>query len=203
VILITETNTNFNRPYPVNPYRDRKGLVRNGNGKLVAVPGAAVVSAIATGTANNSKKKSMTSKVVSLNERRKHPRVSDALALRFNSNDSPDSSLLDPTPTHVVKMSCGGLRFVHNASVDADTNINLSMHLPSSDQTIHVASRVICSGEETSGISASTAQTQYYVQVEFLHLDTEVLQLLEDHIDYVIQKTGMTHRDVHHTARSI
>lgn len=156
--------------------------------------------AVVTGTANNSKKKSMTDKVVSLNERRKHPRVSDALALRFNSNDSPDKSVLDPTPTHVVKMSCGGLRFVHSASVDADTNINLSMHLPSSDQTIHVASRVVCSGEETSVSTGSSAQAQYYVQVEFLDLDTTALQLLEDHIHYVIQKTGMTHRDVHHTA---
>lgn len=156
--------------------------------------------AVVTGTANNSKKKSMNNTVVSIDERRKYPRVSDALALRFNSDESPDTSLLDPTPTHVVKMSCGGLRFVHSASVDADTNINLSMHLPSSDQTIHVGSRVVCSGEDTSGSTSITAQKQYYVQVEFLQLDKSVLQLLEDHIDYVIQKTGMTHRDVHRTA---
>lgn len=135
-------------------------------------------------------------KVVSLNERRKHPRISDAVALRFDCNDS--TTPLDPRPTHIVKMSCGGLRFVHETSVDADTQINLSLHLPSCDQTVHMASRVISSGEEKSGALASSKHKKYFVQVEFLDLDREVHQLIANHIDYVIQKTGMTHQNLHH-----
>lgn len=130
-------------------------------------------------------------KVVSLKERRKYPRISDAIALHLNSDPS---NLLDPTPTHVVKMSCGGLRFVHNTSVEAGARINLCIHLPSSDQTIHLASRVISCGEEKSSVFASSNGTNYYVQVEFVDIDKQVRQLLADHIDYVLGKTGLTHR---------
>jgi len=88
----------------------------------------------------------MKNNVVTLSERRKHPRISDALALRL---DCPATTApVDPQPTHIVKMSCGGLRFVHNTPLDVDTHLNLSMHLPSSDKTIHLTSRVISSGEE-------------------------------------------------------
>ncbi len=129
--------------------------------------------------------------VVSLNERRKHPRVSDAIALRLNANPSTP---INPAPTHVVKMSCGGLRFVHNTAIDPDTTIKLCIHLPSSGKTVHVACRVISSGEEKSDVFARQNGKQYYVQVEFLEIDQTVHQLLADHIDYVLGKTGMSHR---------
>jgi len=127
----------------------------------------------------------MKNNVVTLSERRKHPRISDALALRL---DCPATTApVDPQPTHIVKMSCGGLRFV----------LNLSMHLPSSDKTIHLTSRVISSGEE----KGHSIQKQYFVQIEFTELDNTDKALLKRHIDHVIQKTGMTHRDVHHIAQ--
>ena len=136
--------------------------------------------------------------IVTLSESRKFPRISDAVALRFNCDDT--TCPLDPQPTHIVKMSCGGLRFVHHSVVDVDTRMNLSVHLPSSDQTIHVTGRVISSGEEKSCSISPSGQRQYYVQVEFVDLNNKSQKLLKRHIDYVIQKTGMTHRDVHRTA---
>jgi len=137
----------------------------------------------------------MKNNVVTLSERRKHPRISDALALRL---DCPVTTApVDPQPTHIVKMSCGGLRFVHNTPLDVDTHLNLSMHLPSSDKTIHLTSRVISSGEE----KGHSIQKQYFVQIEFTELDNTDKALLKRHIDHVIQKTGMTHRDVHHIAQ--
>ena len=140
----------------------------------------------------------MTNNIVALSERRKHPRVSDALALRLNSEGS--TGPLNPQPTHIVKMSCGGLRFVHNTAIDVDTPVNLSFHLPSSDQTLHVACRVVSSGEEKGHTFSSSKQQQYFVQIEFTGLDNSSRELLKRHIDYVIQKTGMTHRDVHRIA---
>lgn len=133
--------------------------------------------------------------VVSLSERRKYPRISDAIALRLESEQTT-SAPLNSTPTHVVKMSCGGLRFAHNTTIEAGTSINLCMHLPSSGKTINVASRVISSGEEKSTIYTGSKREQYYVQVEFQNVDQSVQQLLADHIDYVIDKTGMTHRAI-------
>ena len=129
--------------------------------------------------------------VVSLNERRKYPRISDAIALRLDGNPAEP---LNSVPTHVVKMSCGGLRFVHKTAIDTDTNVQLCIHLPSSDKTIHIASRVVSSGEEKSDVFASTKSKRYYVQVEFLNIDQNVHQLLADHVDYVLSKTGMSHR---------
>lgn len=126
--------------------------------------------------------------VVSINERRKYPRVSDAIALRLNAEPSTP---LNPTPTHVVKMSCGGLRFVHNEAIDAGTTVNLCMHLASSDQTIHIASRVVSSGEEKT---TSAKGKKYCVQVEFQDVDQPVRHLLANHINYVIAKTGVWHR---------
>ncbi len=140
----------------------------------------------------------MANTVVTLSERRKHPRISDAVALRLNSSETTDP--LNPQPTHIVKMSCGGLRFVHNTAIDIGTRMNLSVHLPSSDQTIHLASRVISSGEEKSQLLSHSKQKQYFVQIEFVELSKTVLELLKRHIDHVIQKTGMTHRDVNRIA---
>ncbi len=130
-------------------------------------------------------------KIVALKERRKYPRISDAIALRLNSDPS---EMLDPSPTHVVKLSCGGLRFAHNTSIDAETNIKLCMHLPSSDQTIHLAGRVITSGEEKSASFTGTNTKRYSVQVEFVDVDQQSHQLLADHVDYVLGKTGLSHR---------
>ena len=128
---------------------------------------------------------------VSLNERRKHPRITDAIALCL---DSKQSETLEPTPTHVVKMSCGGLHFLHHCAIDADTRINLCMHLPSSDQTVHLNSRVISSGKTGNGAAAEVKDKSHYVQVEFLDVDQSIHQLLAKHINYVLNKTGLTHR---------
>ncbi len=123
--------------------------------------------------------------VVSLSERRKHRRVSDAVALRLNLEGHPPSASLDPTPTHVVKMSCGGLRFSHSVSLDPGSALPLSMHIPSADKTVHIDSRVISSGEEKG-----TNRKDYFIQVEFQHINDEVKVLLKDHIDYVLEKTN-------------
>jgi len=87
---------------------------------------------------------------VSLNERRKYPRITDAIALCL---DSEQSETLQPTPTHVVKMSCGGLHFLQEVN-----------------------------------------DKSHYVQVEFLDVDQSIHQLLAEHINYVLGKTGLTHR---------
>ncbi len=123
--------------------------------------------------------------VVSLSERRKHPRVSDAVALRLNLDDLASTSPLDPAPTHVVKMSCGGLRFSHNALLDPGTALPISMHLPSADKTVHLTSRVISSGEEKG-----SNRKAYFIQIEFQHVDAQVKALLEAHINYVLDKTN-------------
>lgn len=129
--------------------------------------------------------------VVSLNERRKYPRVSDAVALCL---DSDQSVALEPTPTHVVKISCGGLHFLHHCLIDANTRISLCMHLPSSNKTVHLSSRVISSGKTANGVASDINDKNYYVQVEFLDVDQSAHQLLADHISYVISKTGLSHR---------
>ena len=145
----------------------------------------------------------MTNNVVALSERRKYPRVSDALALRLNCPETfdPMTDQLNPQPTHIVKMSCGGLRFVHSTAIDINTHMNLRVHLPSSDQTIHLASRVISSGEEKGHLFSHSKQKQYFVQIEFLDLNNTEKEQLKRHIDYVIQKTGMTYRDSQHMAQ--
>ncbi len=145
----------------------------------------------------------MTNNVVALSERRKYPRVSDALALRLNCPEKfdPTKDQLNPQPTHIVKMSCGGLRFVHNTAIDIDTHMNLRVHLPSSDQTIHLAGRVISSGEEKSNAFSHSKQKQYFVQIEFIDLNNTEKELLKNQIDYVIQKTGMIDRDFQRVAQ--
>ncbi len=128
--------------------------------------------------------------VVSLNERRKHPRISDAIALRLNADES---TALDCTPTHVVKLSCGGLRFVHHAALKPDSRIALALHLTSSNTTVHINCRVVSSGEEKSRINSTCPDKHYFAQVQFLDVEAGVHKLLTDHINYVLHKTGMGH----------
>jgi|GEM_PF-6825309 len=131
--------------------------------------------------------------VVSLNERRKYPRISEAVALRLNSEaDASSLEPLDAAPTHVVKMSCGGLRFAHHTSLDAETRLHLSIHLSSSGRTVHIATRVVSSGKEKCDAYSSTQNGQHCIQVEFLKVESDVHQLLADHINYVINKTGIS-----------
>lgn len=133
--------------------------------------------------------------VISLKERRKHPRVSDALALQLEQQSLETGIVeeLDPVPTHIVKMSCGGLRFLHNTSLESDTSLQLRMFLPSANETICVNSRVIASGEEKTD-AAKHCNKHYFVQVEFQQMDTHQQELLENHINYVIEKTGVKNR---------
>ncbi len=128
-------------------------------------------------------------------DRRKYPRVSDAIALRLNDSEPDASTPLDSTPTHIVKLSCGGLRFLHDEPIEANTAVLLSLHLPGTGKTVHLNSRVISSGEEKS----RTAM-RYFVQVEFQNPDTQTRQQLKDHIEFVSKKTGTTHRDMHYIA---
>lgn len=134
--------------------------------------------------------------VVSLNERRKHPRVSDAVALRFNDDGQAPSPVLDHAPTHVVKMSCGGMRFVHETSLEPDTTLDLSLYLPSADQTVHIESRVISSGEEKT----SSTEKTYFVQLAFQQVNDQVQSLLKNHIDYVQSKTSSYSAEYYYSA---
>jgi len=142
----------------------------------------------------------MMDKVVSLSDRRQYPRVSDAIALRLDNPEAAAYSPLDPVPTHVVKMSCSGLRFLHDSAFESDSQICLSVHLTSSDKTIQINSRVVSSGEEKTIGNATPHQKPYYVQVEFQNLTEQSLQLLKSHIDQVIEKTGIINRDTYYTA---
>ncbi len=126
--------------------------------------------------------------VVSLNERRKHPRVSDALSLRLNVDGSNLRTALDSQPTHIVKLSCGGLRFQHHSSLDENSELLISMHLPSISKTVHIDSRVISSGEEKT--KAHHPSKTYFVQVEFQKMDDQVVAMLKEHINYVLAKTS-------------
>jgi len=141
-------------------------------------------------------------KVISLNERRKYPRVSDALALKFveagnQSVATPD--VLGPLPTHIVQLSCGGLRFCHTATFENNTSLLLTLHLPSADKTVQLESRVIASGEEKPG-NIIPCDKPCFVQVVFKNIDNSVQKLLEDHVDYVIEKTGVKNRAVAYSA---
>jgi len=130
--------------------------------------------------------------VISLNERRKYPRVSDAVALRLDEQHSDLEIPLDPNPTHIVKISCGGMRFLHNSQIDAGTDLCISMYLSSSQLTVQLNSRVISSGEDNT--SAKGKSESHFVQVEFQNINTDTKQLLEDHIDYLLEKTGVINR---------
>jgi len=135
--------------------------------------------------------------VISLQERRKHPRVSDAVALKIIEGiEESAATAIDSAPTHIVKMSCGGLRFVHDTPLDTGVTLLLSMRLASVDKTVHLTSRVIASGEEKTVFSSIKS---YFVQVQFENIDLNVQQLLENHINYVIEKTGVKNRAVGYT----
>ena len=124
---------------------------------------------------------------------RHYPQVSYAVALRLDPSESvsvPDTCApLDPTPTHIVKISYGGMRFLHESAMDTNDNVNLSLYLPLADQTIQLNSRVVICGEEKTP-SARRYLKPYFVQVEFQNIDEHVHQLLKNHINDVLAKTG-------------
>lgn len=127
------------------------------------------------------------------NDVKKFPQVSDAVALRLDPSESgsvPDTCApLDPTPTHIVKISYGGMRFLHESAMDANDNVYLSLYLPLADQTVQLNSRVVSCGEEKTP-SARRYHKPYFVQVEFQNIDEHVHQLLKNHINDVLAKTG-------------
>jgi len=141
-------------------------------------------------------------KVISLNERRKYPRVSDAMALSFVegcTTKQHSSENVGPLPTHIVQLSCGGLRFCHDASFECDTPLLLNLHLPTADKTIQIESRVIASGEEKPG-NTLPCDKPCFVQVVFENIGSSNHQLLKNHVDYVIEKTGVKNRAVAYSA---
>ena len=140
--------------------------------------------------------------VISLDERRQYPRVSDAVALSFSEGCTTQqnaSETVGPLPTHIVQLSCGGLRFCHDASFECDTLLMLSLHLPTANKTIHLESRVIASGEEKTG-NTLPCDKPCFVQVVFENIDNNNHQLLKHHVDHVIEKTGVKNRAVAYSA---
>lgn len=126
--------------------------------------------------------------IVSLSDRRQSPRVSDALALRVDSLTSTDHSThtpLGPKPTHVVQLSHSGMRFSHDSAFETDTQLSLSIYLPSVEETVQIDSLVVASGEEPSGRSRKSS---YFVQVKFDHTDERLSRLLRQQVDYVLGK---------------
>ena len=127
------------------------------------------------------------------NDVKKFPQVSDAVALRLDPSEpanKPGTCIpLDPAPTHIVKLSYGGMRFLHDDVLNTDDNVNLSLYLPLADQTIQLNSRVITCGEEKTS-TRRPYEKPYFVQVEFQNVNEQVHLLLKNHIDNVRAKTG-------------
>ena len=130
------------------------------------------------------------------NDVKKFPQVSDAVALRLDPSEpanNPGTCIpLDPAPTHIVKLSYGGMRFLHDDVLNTDDNVNLSLYLPLADQTVQLNSRVVTCGEQKSP-SNRPYEKPYCVQVEFKNINEQVHLLLKNHIDDILAKTGTEH----------
>ena len=130
------------------------------------------------------------------NDVKKFPQVSDAVALRLDPSEpanKPGTCIpLDPAPTHIVKLSYGGMRFLHDDVLNTDDNVNLSLYLPLADQTVQLNSRVVTCGEQKSP-SNRPYEKPYFVQVEFKNINEQVHLLLKNHIDDILAKTGTEH----------
>jgi len=79
------------------------------------------------------------------------------------------------------------MRFSHDSAFETDTQLSLSMYLPSVDKTVYIDSLVVASGEEPSG-EGSSQKSSYFVQVKFDLTDERLSRLLRQQVDYVLGK---------------
>lgn len=118
-------------------------------------------------------------------EKRKTRRVSDAMALRVeNANDAIGHAPLDTTPTHVVNISTGGMRFLHETKLPASEPLLVTMCLGPQMETVSLHAEVISSPEATT----PSGNKRYNAQVKFVNIDKTAQNLLDLHINHVLNQ---------------
>lgn len=121
-------------------------------------------------------------------EKRKTRRVSDAMALRVeNASEAIGHAPLDTTPTHVVNISTGGLRFLHEKNLPPSESLLVTLCLGPQKETVSLRAEVISSVEATN----QSGNKRYNSRVKFKNVDKAALALLDQHISYVLNKTYM------------
>lgn len=119
-------------------------------------------------------------------EKRKTRRVSDAMALRVeNANDAIGHAPLETTPTHVVNISSGGVRFLHETKLPLSEPLLVTMCLGPQMETVSLHAEVISSLEATN----HSGNKRYNARVRFIDIDKAAQNLLDMHIDHVLNQT--------------
>lgn len=139
-------------------------------------------------------------------EKRTTRRVSDALALRIEESPEQaesaqaesifDQSPLDSTPTHVVNLSTGGLRFLHETKLEENKSLRLTLRLGPKNETISIQAIVISSVEEKT----QSGNKRYNARVRFTNVNNTARNLLEQHISHVLNQTHQYYKEYSYKA---
>ncbi len=119
-------------------------------------------------------------------DNRKTKRVSDAMALRIeNADNAIGHAPLDTTPTHVVNLSLGGLRFEHERDLPLSQDLLLTMCLGPNRETVSLQAEVVSSVEE----KGNSGNKRFKAHVKFKNVDQTAHNLLNQHIDHILNQT--------------
>ncbi len=130
-------------------------------------------------------------------EKRKHRRVSDAMALRVeNAQTAIGYTPLDEQLTHVVNFSCGGLCFLHESKLPKGELLLITMRLGSEQRTVSIRAEVISSEEATR----HAGNKKFTSRVKFIDVDKTADDLLHQHLNFVLEKTRGHHSEYHYKA---
>lgn len=130
-------------------------------------------------------------------EKRRTRRISDAMALRVeHANDAIGHAPLDTTPTHVVNISTGGMRFLHETPLPSSEPLLVTMCLGPQMETVSLRAVVISSLEARNHLG----NKRYNARVKFLNVDKTAQNLLDQHINYVLSQTYKNCREFQYKA---
>ena len=152
-------------------------------------------------------------------DRRRYPRVTDAVSLRVtpltsrntenhsgageyteraesqNTDQLSAAQELPATPSHVVRLSATGLRFVNTDPLQPGQSVSLDMHLGSENMPMQINGSVVCAGEEKN----ANKVIGYYAGIRFEALNDGLTQRLNRHIEYVLKQSCMPTSTLPHT----
>lgn len=108
------------------------------------------------------------------------------MALRVeNPSDAIDHATLDTTPTHVVNISAGGIRFLHETKLSSNDPLRVTLCLGQQKQPVSLQAEVISSLEAKNHSGAKS----YDARVKFINIDKTAQNLLDQHISHVLNQT--------------
>jgi len=122
-------------------------------------------------------------------ERRKHRRISDAIAVRLHSTPGNEQLKGDWTgaPTHVVHLSHGGVEFTHDGEYTVGDITRLSLcFLPGTArqaQTVTLKARVLSADKKPCANGQRVR-----LRLQFIDVDHRSAALIDDHIQQTFKR---------------